>query len=269
MDPKFKPSKTFFRYLKSEYSLSQSGYTTGDLPEDIQNSLLISAYGATAWIRSKKGAEWVFKIVGVEEIPPHNAYKYYYNPPHGEKRRIDTDHRLRIFRRVKDVAADIYRSALDIAKRVIYTEGWKVPSDDMIKFVLTTYRSWLRSSSGFDWAKSVFKSVMHVYVMDGIAYRCTSVSGEVYWMGQEHIVTEEDALQSCESCDMDFPCTDQYTGLGRLCNRCYAESFAEEEILAFCNRHECKNYNCENYLTDDALENVTREIKQLPIQWSG
>lgn len=269
MNPKYKPSKTFFKYLKQEYALSRNGFSEADIEERVQNRLLMSAYGATAWVRTKKGAEWTFKIIGVEEVDPHPGFMYYYMPPHGEKRRVDSDHGLRIFRRVHEKPVDIYHSALDIAKKVIYTEGWEVPDEEIIKFVFNIYRTWLRTPAGFEWIKSVFRPVMNVYALGGIAYKCTSVHGETYWMGRDAILPDPNQFLTCDSCDMSFPCTGNYSSIGRICNRCYAENFAEVDVLELCSRHECKNINCENHISEEKIEGVRREMESLPIKWSG
>lgn len=259
MENRFKPPKPFFKYLKSEYTCSRYGNGNIPLSDESQSNLLCAAYGVTAWIRSKQGADWCFKICGIEEVEPHYGFTYYYVPPHGDKRRISEDHGLRIFRRTKMTPVEILKSSIDIATRVVYVEGWKVPQEDMIKAAVSAYRSWIQTETGFSWIKSVFKPIMQVDVHNGISYRCTSVSGEVYWIGDDNIEADPNQSSMCINCDMTYPCTTNLKGIGDLCNRCYGENFGEMDVLILCNRHECANICCENYISELKLEDMLFE----------
>jgi hypothetical protein len=269
MHPKFKPNKAFFKYLKDEYSKAKHGYAGVSISDTSMQHLLNAAYGWTAWFRSKEGAKILFRIIGIRDMPPHDGFLYYYVPPHGVRQRIDTSHGLRIFKKVPGEIVDHKLSWMDIAKRVVYTEGWKVPPDDAFNFVYRSYRVWLRLSPGIEWCKSSYKPIMHTYALDGLAYKATSVKGETYWFNKTYVESEPKEQETCEACDYDFPCTDEYTGLGRLCNRCYAENFADSHCLSQCNRPECEDYACHNYLEDKKFYETAAEIDKLPIKYTA
>lgn len=258
MELRFKPEKGFFRYLKKEYIYSRYGNANIPLSDESQSNLLCAAYGVTAWIRSKPGASWCFTLCGVEEVDSHYGFVYYYTPTHGGKRRIveDDDHGLRIFRQTSPKPVEILKSSIDIAKKVVYTEGWNLPPEDMIKAAVSAYRAWIQTETGFEWIKSVFRPIMEVNVHDGISYRCTSVNGEVYWFGGDLVSAEPKPSTSCINCDLPYPCTTNLKGIGNLCNRCYGENFGEIDVLMLCNRHECAEICCENYITNSKLEDI-------------
>lgn len=262
MDSRFKPPKLFFKYLKSEYSYMRYRSSSIKLSNELQNGLLCAAYGATAWLRTKRGARWCFTICGIEEAEPHHAFNYYYVPPHGEKRRIDETHSITIFRRVKEKPAETLKTAVDIAKKVVYTEGWELPPEDMIKAALSAYREWIQKEDGHMWIKSVFRPIMEVSVHNGLAYKIgphmgvDSGNNDTFWLGQDHVVTKPKQSLTCINCDMSYPCTTNLKGIGDLCNRCYGENFGEIDVLTLCNRHECAWIACENYMSDGKLEDV-------------
>lgn len=256
MDSRFKPPKLFFKYLKSEYAYSKYGSKSISMSSEMQNNLLCAAYGVTAWIRTKRGASWCFRLCGVEEIDMHHGFEYYYIPPHGSKRKLSDDHSLRIFRSTKKGHMEIYKSAIDIAKKVVYTEGWELPPEEMIKAAISAYRTWIMTENGFVWIKSVFRPIMEIDVHGGLVYKCTSVNKETFWLGEDYIESKPKHSVMCINCDLSYPCTTNLKGIGNLCNRCYGENFGEIDILTFCNRKECAEICCENYLSDSKLEDV-------------
>jgi hypothetical protein len=259
VESRFKPPKPFFKYLKTEYVYSRYGNGNIPLSDESQSNLLCAAYGVTAWIKTNKGASWCFQLFGIEELEPHYGFVYYYIPPHGEKRKLSEDHGLRIFRQTKAKPVEILKSSIDIAKKVVYTEGWRVPPEDMIKAAISAYRTWIQTELGFEWVKSVFRPIMEVNVHDGISYRCTSVNGEVYWLGCNHVKAEQKPTSMCINCDLTYPCTTDLKGIGNLCNRCYGENFGEMDVLMLCNRHECAEICCENYMSNGKLEDMLFE----------
>lgn len=255
MDPRFKPPKPFFKYLKMEYSKIRYGNGAIQLSQELQSNLLCAAYGVTAWIRTKRGAKWCFTICGIEEAEPHYAFDYYYVPPQGEKRKLDQGQCIKIFRQVKRRPAEILKSGIDIAKKVVYTEGWELPPEDMIKAALSAYREWIQRDTGFEWIKSVFRPIMETDVHDGIAYKI-EYNDQAYWLSQDNLVSKPKQSRVCINCDLPYPCTTNLKGIGSLCNRCYGENFGEIDVLTLCNRHECAEIACENYMSDGKLEDT-------------
>ena len=264
MNPNFKPPKEFFRCLKDEYSRKNYGSSGYKIEDYIQEKLLSAAYGATAWIKSKAGAHWVFKIFGVQEVDLHPGFNYlYFNPQKRERRRLDPN-KIRCFRRIDREQPDVPIEAIETAKRVVFTEGWKLPDDITFTLAYTSYRYWLKSSPGTYWAKELFSPIKYLDVYDGITYRCVSATGEVYWFSDQEVVSEPRSETHCECCQELRPCTDDYTGLGNLCNRCYSDSFGDEETLAYCNRHECRAYDCPNY-----IYKVDKHKERAPELWKA
>ena len=267
MNPKFKPPKEFFNYLKSEYSRSHYGYTGYRIEPYIFEKLLCAAYGITAWILSKGGAEWIFKIVGVKEIPTHHGYKYYFRSTNSSERRLIDRNKIRIFKKISDTTGDVGVEALEMAKRVVFAEGWKLPEDKTFMFIFGTYREWVKRTAGKQWIRERFSPIKYLEIFGEIAYRCGSYTGEVFWVSKDQVVSEPNEENPCECCDCSYPCVENYTGLGSICNRCYAENLVENEVLEMCNRHECKDHECHNYLSDDRMIETSNEIEEFPIQW--
>lgn len=267
MQEKFKPNKHFFKFLKAEYSRRKYGHTTSEILPSVQEKLLCAAYGVTAWLFTKNGARWLFALMGMEEVEPHHAFVYYYNLNH-EKKKLDNQGSLRIFRKSPKERAGIPRVGIDIAKRVVYSEGWKLPEDAVFEFVFEQYRAWLWDTHGQLWLKDNFTAIRFIDNHQGIAYRFETKEGQTYWFEEGQIISEPHTSKDCECCEYEFPCCDNYTGMGRLCNRCYAEHFAEPDVLHGCNRHECYLIECHNYLTDKQYVDLVEGFKQLPAQWS-
>lgn len=267
MDTKFKPPKAFFSYLVKEYSRRHYGHTGFKIEDYIQERLLSASYGLTAWIRSKEGVDWLFCLLGVDEVDAHDGFNYFFKPEEGPERPILNDKLLTIYRRVPSLTPDLPLSGIDIAKRVVFSEGWKLPSDDDIRFVFSTYRLWLKTVDGMDWVCSIFEPLKHMSLFDGRAYKYVAETGEKYWFDDNMIVTKPKHLEICINCEMALPCTDNYSGLGILCMRCYSEHFADEKLLKYCNRKECKNFGCSNYVNHETYEKVLSEIVQLPIRY--
>lgn len=267
MNPKFKPSKIFFRYLKKEYSYTTYGYNS-KMSEKVLNELLASAYGFTAWLFTKNGARWVFKLYGVEELTPHFAFNYWYTAADNTKHRFDPE-KMVIFSSDGPQKADILKEAQDITKKVIYAEGWKVPEARVVHKVISLYRDWLKTDGGKAWAKDSFACLQNIFRFGGLTYKYAKGEGNIYWAGGNRVSIVANEFKPCDGCDLHTPCVDEYTGLGALCNRCYAENFADKETLGACCRFECKLEDCNHYLTHVKFNSVLSEVENLPIQWGS
>jgi len=230
MHGKFKPDRGFFRYVRNQYPQEHFG---NDPTDEIIEKLLLAAYGLTAWIRSRCGAEWTFSLMGIEEVIAHDGYTYWYVPQRERRKLIDTTNGFRVFRRIPPVPVTLDNDALLVAKRVVFTEGWTVPRDDMVKFVFACYARWLKTKHAHDWLCSTFDPIKYVSSFGSIAYKCISHTGDTFWFDERSVITEAKGLETCTCCEMSYPCTDSYSGLGVLCVRCYSEHFSEPELLKF------------------------------------
>jgi hypothetical protein len=269
MESKFKPDKGFFKYVLEQYSRKHYGSTGFKVEDYIREHLLFSAYGLTAWLRSRAGAEWSFSLLGIEEVSPHDGFNYYFQPPQGGRQALEHSDSMKIFRRIPEGRVDLPPDAVDIAKRVVFTEGWKIPPDNAVRFVFDCYKRWLKTANGFDWISSILEPLKHVSGLGGIAYKYVGRDGQAYWFSDSQIVSDAKELQNCINCEMSFPCTDDYSGLGRLCVRCYGEHFCDPEILKFCTRHECKNHGCTFCLSYQKYEELCIDVDALPIRYTG
>ncbi|MHC4647265.1 MAG: hypothetical protein ACYTBJ_17380 [Planctomycetota bacterium] len=268
MDPKFKPDKGFFKTLMNEYSRRTYGSTGFRIEDHIRSDLLAAAYGLTAWLKSKKGAGWCFSIVGVEEIRTHVGFNYFFVDT-GDNRRKVLARKVRIFRKIIQETPDLPREGLDIAKRVVYTEGWKLPNDTIFGTTFRAYRSWLKTGSGYDWLSSIFDAVKHISIFGDLAYKVLGDSGEPYWFDSKQIVSSPKPLEVCMNCEIEHPCVDNYSGLGKLCIRCYSEGFAESEMLNCCNRHECQEYRCSHFIGDEKYDSMCEDMNRYPVKFTG
>lgn len=269
MNQRFKPSKKFFRYAADEYCRKNYGHSGFKIEDYIREKLLTASYGLTAWIRSKPGANWAFQIVGVEETIPHDGYNYFFCPPQGDRRRINDTKKMRVFRKIPVSSPDLSLEAIDISKRVIFTEGWRLPSDDIIRLIFSYYRSWLKTGDGLEWLSCVFDPIKYVLAFNNTAYKYVNDKGQVYWFDDKTIISDAKLLETCICCEMSLPCTDNYSGLGTLCVRCYAENFADTEVLKQCNRDECKFYGCSNFLSHDKFDEISASVSNLPVKYTG
>lgn len=267
MQDKFKPDQSYFNFAKAEYSRKIHGYPNGQILQSTQEKMLCAAYGVTAWLFTKNGAKWVFSLFDVEEGDPHYAFVYHYVVD-GEGKPLDKNGALRVFYKYTHEKVGIPKEAIDTAKKVVIAEGWPVPENEVFEFILDKYRTWIRITQGKSWAASNFTAIRYLQGSNGVAYRFETKEGQVYWFDTKQIAAEPQTVRACDCCEYEFPCCDNYTGMGNLCNRCYAEHFAEPEVLKACNRHECENYQCHNYLNDRQLNRVFEEVGQMPIQWS-
>lgn len=267
MDAKFKPHKDFFRYIKREYARINYGASENRVEDYVLQRLLSAAYGCTAWLLTKQGAEWVFASLGVEEVAVHPGFKYYFHNG-GTRKRID-DNMMKIWRRCPTAEVIVDRDGIEIAKRVVYTEGWKVPDDKLFVFTMRSYEKWLKMLPAQDFLRDNFSPLKYLAIFSGVAYRCGSQDGEVYWLSTEQVQSEAKESGNCCGCDIDFPCIDNYSGLGSLCNKCYTENFGDSETLTLCTRHECKEHGCCNHITQSRAAEDKLELDKLPIKWSN
>ena len=266
MNPKFKPSKAFFKYLKGEYAYAVHGYRT-TLSDTTLADLLASAYGITAWIHTKTGVRWLFNLYGIEELSPHFAYQYLRVEPTLGTKSIIPASEITIFATTGVKSTDLLKSTFDIAKKVIYAEGWKIPEERVLKRALGSYRDWLQTTEGKNWAKDEFAPIYNIIRFGGTTYKLKKQAGNILWTGGNQVQIQTEEYKWCEGCDLNYPCTDEYTNLGVLCNRCYAENFADPETLGACCRFECKIEECGHYLSHFKYKSLVEEIRTLPIQW--
>jgi len=260
MDAKFKPSKLYFRHVKDAYSLRKYGSSGFRVEDYTLKKLLSAAYGATAWARSKQGVEWAFEIVGIEKQFAHDGFNYFVLNGDGERKSspIPDNKGLTIYRVVDRGEPDAPQSAIDAAKRVVYVEGWELPDDSFFNFTIGCYKTWFRKNNGIAWLSEFVEPVKMVSEFHKTAYRYDS-NGKIYWFPDDDVYTSPGESVTCEGCDMDMPCTDNYSGLGTLCVRCYAENFADEEVLKACTREECKDSGCPNYMSRPTFERLSRD----------
>lgn len=262
MNTNYKPPKAFFTHLKQEYARINYGSSGFKLEDYIIEQLLAASYGMTAWVLTRDGAQWIFEALGLEEIDLHPGFDYYYKDPNSQRQKIPHIN-LRIFRRCEPSIPEITAEALNIAKRVVYTEGWKLPEDSTFRLSFCTFRNWLKATDGYVWAKSRYQPLQYIEIYTPIAYRVKGDTGEAAWLDDEHVISDAKSLEVCECCDLSFPCLENYSGFGRLCNRCYADNLAEPQALQLCNRHECKEYDCQNYISDDRLTQIEASPSKL------
>lgn len=267
MDDRYKPPKSYIKRFRSEYSRRHYGYSDYKIEPYVFEKILASGYGIMAYISSKVGADWVFALLGLEEIDAHPGFKYVFQGPNGAGRKTIEKHNLRIFRMHKRGEPDTPQEAIDVSKRVIFSEGWKVPEDRVVSMGLSVLRLWLQSEQGHEWAQQRYRSFYYTTKQGGLTYRAESQDGTTYWLSDSEVSAEVLDLETCDSCQELFPCTDSYTGLGTLCNRCYSENFGDSEQLATCNRHECENHSCQNFIRDEALAGVADKVGDPPIKW--
>lgn len=266
MNPKFKPSKPFFRYLKTEYAKEVHGYQSYNFSDEMQEKLLKTAYALTAYFKSKKGAKIVFATAGVEEVKPHHGFDYRHDKT---KRLVPDTKNLRIFRKVTKERTEFPKTDLEIIRKVFYSENWTYPLEDFIMRVFRHYRNWFSTGLGQTWIYDNYKAIEYLKYSNGIGYRYQTDDGRVYWFDDSEIIPESKPLDYCINCDSEYPCTDHYTGMGTLCNRCFSEHFADPESLKSCNRHECRHYGCHNYLTEMQFYELVENPHNMPVRWAN
>jgi len=277
MDGKFKPNKSYFRHVKDAYALRKYGSTGFRIEDYTLEKLLSSSYGMTAWVKSTQGVEWAFEIIGIEKQLAQDGFNYSVldGSDDGRSSPIPDNDGLTIYRVVEKREPRIPPSAIDVSKRVIYLEGWDLPEDHFIEFVGNCYKTWFRKSRGIEWLSTFVEPVRMVSEFHKTAYKYDS-RGKIYWFSEDEIYSSSGELKTCEGCDMEMPCTDNHSGVGNLCTRCYGENFADEEVLRSCTREECKDSGCPNYMTRETFERLLTKSKEenkryelQPREWSA
>ncbi len=276
MNAKFKPDKKYFRHVKDTYSLRKYGSSGFRVEDYTLKKLLSAAYGATAWVMSKPGVEWAFEIIGIEKQFAQDGFNYFVIDNRDREGSPIPDNRgLSIYRVVSRGESDAPPSAIETAKRVVYVEKWDLPEDRFFDFALGCYKTWFRKNNGIAWLSEFVEPVKMVSKFHKTAYKYDS-NGKIYWFSEDDVYSSPGDLTPCEGCDMDMPCTDNYSGLGTLCVRCYAENFADEEVLKACTREECRDMGCPNYMTRETFKRLSRNSEKQrdayelePREWSA
>ncbi len=154
-----------------------------------------------------------------------------------------------------------------MSRKVVYATGYELPGETMFTMAYSAFRSWLKTSDGNFWAKETYAAHRHTRSLGGVSYRAESQDGRVYWLGKSEIVFEPEGLDTCESCQELFPCTDNYTSLGTLCVRCFSENFGTADILSLCARHECEQHSCIHHMSREKFRKLAAELDSSPLKW--
>ena len=266
MNPKFKPDKALFRYLKTEYAKEVHGYSTFNFTDVTLDRLLKTAYAITAFLKTKHGAEAIFSMAGVEEVEPHPGFDYQHEKT---GRIVQERENLRIFRRITKERVELSRSALDTVRRVLYAESWSCPEEEFITKVFRHYRNWFGTGMGQSWAFNNYKALDVIRNSNGVVYRYETDDNRIYWFDDRDIVPIARPEDHCINCDTSYPCCDNFSGMGVMCNRCYSEHFADAEVLKSCTRHECKAIGCHNYMTERQFYDIVENPHNMPIKWTA